>query len=140
MNVVCLQVAIFCVVVSGILGRAVLNNTDPTRGRFSKVTLPRKLLDIKVTPRKFVNNIVYKCFNRGVKYDFPFINVHNVSGEVLKSEGEARGFEHFPSRTLRMLINDKIMSDRYYCINKKMSLQKRRKYANFYFIFCGAWK
>ena len=32
------------------------------------------------------------------------------------SEGEARGFQ--PSRgTLRMLRNDKIMFDRYYCIN-----------------------
>ena len=36
--------------------------------------------------------------------------------EVLKTEGEARGFQ--PSRgTLRMLMNDKIMFDRYYCIN-----------------------
>ena len=36
--------------------------------------------------------------------------------EVLKTEGEARGFQ--PSRgPLRMLMNGKIMFDRYYCIN-----------------------
>ena len=34
----------------------------------------------------------------------------------MKTEGEARAFQ--PSRgTLRMLMNDKIMFDRYYCIN-----------------------
>ena len=39
-----------------------------------------------------------------------------VPREVLKTEGEARGFQ--PSRgTLQMLMNDKIMFDRYYCIN-----------------------
>ena len=36
--------------------------------------------------------------------------------KVLKTEGEAQGFQ--PSRgTLRMFVNDKIMFDRYYCIN-----------------------
>ena len=54
--------------------------------------------------------------NRGIKHDFPFINIRKVPREVLKTEGEARGFQ--PSReTLRMLMNDKIMFDRYYCIN-----------------------
>ena len=39
-----------------------------------------------------------------------------VPRDVLKTEGEALGFQ--PSRgTLRMLMNDKIMFDRYYCIN-----------------------
>ena len=53
---------------------------------------------------------------RGIKHDFPFINIRKVPREVLKTEGEARGFQ--PSRgTLRMLMNDKIMFDRYYCIN-----------------------
>ena len=55
-------------------------------------------------------------FIRGIKHDFPFINICKVPREVLKTEGEARGFQ--PSRgTLRMLMNDKIMFDRYYCIN-----------------------
>ena len=36
------------------------------------------------------------CFNRGIKHDFPFINIHKVPREVLKPEGEARGFQHFP--------------------------------------------
>ena len=54
--------------------------------------------------------------NRGIKHDFPFINICKFPREVLKTEGEARGFQ--PSReTLRMLMNDKIMFDRYYCIN-----------------------
>ena len=49
--------------------------------------------------------------NRGIKHDFPFINIRKVPREVLKTEGEARGFQ--PSRgTLRMLMNDKIMFDR----------------------------
>ena len=56
-------------------------------------------------------------FTRGIKHDFPFINIRKVPKEVLKTEGEARGFQ--PARgTLRMLMNDKIMFDRYHCINK----------------------
>ena len=39
-------------------------------------------------------------FNRGIKHDFTFINIRKVPREVLKTEGEARGFQ--PSRgTLR---------------------------------------
>ena len=54
--------------------------------------------------------------NRGIKHDFLFINIRKVPREVLKTEGEARGFQ--PSqRTLRMLMTDKIMFDCYYCIN-----------------------
>ena len=53
---------------------------------------------------------------RGTKHNFPFNNIRKVPREVLKTEGEARDFQ--PSRgTLRMLMNDKIMFDRYYCIN-----------------------
>ena len=54
--------------------------------------------------------------NRGIKHDFPLINIRKVPRKVLKTEGEARGFQ--PSRgTLRMFMNEKIMFDRYYCIN-----------------------
>ena len=54
--------------------------------------------------------------NRGIKHDFPFINIRKVPRAVLKTEGVARGFQ--PSRgTSRMLMIDKIMIDRYYCIN-----------------------
>ena len=35
--------------------------------------------------------------NRGIKHDFPFFNICKVRMEVLKTEGEARGFQHFPS-------------------------------------------
>ena len=47
---------------------------------------------------------------KGIKHDFPFINIRKVPREMLKNEGE-------PSRvTLRMLMNDKNMY-RFYCIN-----------------------
>ena len=43
-------------------------------------------------------------------------NIRKVPREVLIPEGEARGFQ--PSRgTLRMIMNEKIIFDRYYCIN-----------------------
>ena len=37
-----------------------------------------------------------KCMNRRIKHDFPFINICKVPREVLKTEGEAQGFQHFP--------------------------------------------
>ena len=33
--------------------------------------------------------------NRGIKHDFPFVNICKVPREVLKTEGEARGFQPF---------------------------------------------
>ena len=54
--------------------------------------------------------------NKGVKHGFPFINIHKVPKEVLNTEGFALGFQ-LSRGTLRMLMNDKIMFDRYYCIN-----------------------
>ena len=58
-----------------------------------------------------INRIgIYTVNYWGIKQDFPFINICKVPMEVLKTEGEARGFQ--PSRgTLRMLMNDKIMFD-----------------------------
>ena len=32
-------------------------------------------------------------FIRGIKHDFPFINIRKVPREDLKTEGEARGFQ-----------------------------------------------
>ena len=32
-----------------------------------------------------------------IKYDFQFYLTYKVPREVLKAEGEARGFQHFPS-------------------------------------------
>ena len=32
----------------------------------------------------------------GIKHDFPFINIRKAPREVLKTEGEARGFQHLP--------------------------------------------
>ena len=70
--------------------------------------------------------------NRGIKHDFPFINIRKVPREVLKTEGEARGFQ--PSRgTLRMLMNDKIMFDRYYCINSTKHCENEENIGALYF-------
>ena len=53
---------------------------------------------------------------------FTFINIRKVPREMLKTVGEARCFQ--PSRgTLRMLMNDKMMFDRYYCINSAKHCQ-----------------
>ena len=72
-------------------------------------------------------------FIRGVKHDFPFVNIHKVPREELKTEGEARGFQ--PSRgTLRMLVNDKIMFDRYYCINSAKHCENEENIGALYFI------
>ena len=70
---------------------------------------------------------------RGIKRDFPFINIHKVPREVLKTEGEARGFQ--PSRgTLRMLKNDKIMFDRYDFINSANHFENEENIGALYFI------
>ena len=56
-------------------------------------------------------------FAVGIKHDFPFINIRKVPWEVF----------NIPRGTLRMLMNDKIMFDRYYYINSKKTHQKLRK-------------
>ena len=78
-------------------------------------------------------SIILANFNRGIKHDFPFINIRKVPKEVLKTEGESRGFQ--PSRgTLRMLMNDKIMFDRYYCINPAKHCENKENIGALYFI------
>ena len=42
-----------------------------------------------------VSDKITEC-NIGIKHDFPFINIRKVSSEVLKTEGEARGFQYLP--------------------------------------------
>ena len=70
---------------------------------------------------------------RGMKHDFPFINIRKVPREVLKTEGKIRGFQ--PSRgTLRMLMNGKIMFDRYYCINSTKHCENQENIGALYFI------
>ena len=70
---------------------------------------------------------------RGIKHDFPVINIRKVPREVLKSEGKALSFQ--PSRgTLRMLMNDKIMFDRYYCINSAKHCENEENIGALYFI------
>ena len=63
-------------------------------------------------------------YNRGIKHDFPFINICNVPREEWKTEGEA----------LRMLMNGKIMFDRYYCINSANHCENEENIGALYFI------
>ena len=74
-----------------------------------------------------------QILNRGIKHDFLFINIRKVWREVLKTEGEARDFQ--PSQgTLQMLMNDKIMFDRYYCINSTKYCKNEENIGALYFI------
>ena len=40
--------------------------------------------------------LCYVIITIGIKHDFPFINIRKVPREVLKTEGEARGFQYPP--------------------------------------------
>ena len=93
------------------------------------------IFHLKVTVLTAVKDrsILHRSVIRGIKHDFPFINIRKVPREVLKTEGEARGFQ--PSRgTLRMLMNDKIMFDRYYCINSTKNCENEENIGALYFI------
>ena len=69
---------------------------------------------------------------QGIKHDFPFINICKVPREVLKTKGKARGFQ--PSRvTSRMLMNDRIMFDRYYIINSANHCENEENIGALYF-------
>ena len=72
-------------------------------------------------------------YNGGMKHDFLFINIRKVPKEVLKTEGVARGFQHFRG-TLRKLMNEKIMFDRYYCINSAKHCENEENIGALYFI------
>ena len=87
---------------------------------------------LKWSPSITSTNNPFKV-NRGIKHDFQFIHIRKVPREVLKTEGEARGFQ--PSRgTLQMLMNDKIMFDRYYCINSTKHCENEENIGALYFI------
>ena len=78
-------------------------------------------------------HIFFATIYRGIKHDFPFMNIRKVPREVLNTEGESRGFQ--PSQgTLRMLMNDKIMFDRYYCINSAKHCENEENIGALYFI------
>ena len=72
-------------------------------------------------------------FHSGIKPDFLFINIRKVPREVLKIEGEALGFQSTRG-VLRMLMNDKIMFDRYYCINSAKHCENEENVGALYFI------
>ena len=64
---------------------------------------------------------------------FHFINICKVPREVLKTKGKARGFQ--PSQgTLQMLMNDKIMFYRCYCINTTKHCENEENIGALYFI------
>ena len=53
--------------------------------------------NIRATEHSNLTTLTYKPednLNIGIKHDFPFINIRKVPREVLKTEGEARGFRH----------------------------------------------
>ena len=61
----------------------------------SKHGIPDKRIKIQTDLlRDLINND-----NRGIKHDFPFINIRKVPREVLKTEGEARGFHTSRNQT-----------------------------------------
>ena len=105
--------------------RAVSASNVEARGRRH----PIGRVSLETTVIKSRTQTVLRCtesFIIGIKHDFPFINVRKVPREVLKTEGEARGFQYLP-RDLANVMNDKIMFDRYYCINSKKTHRKLRK-------------
>ena len=65
-----------------------------------------------------------------IKHDFPFINIRKYPRELLKIEGVARGFQ--PSRgALRIVMNDRIMFDRFYCINSGKHCEMKKTLAHY---------
>ena len=73
-------------------------------------------------------NHMFAYFDRdiGIKNDFPFINIRKVPREVLKTEAKPEVF-NIVRGTLRIIMNDKVMFDRYYGKNSKKTLRKFRK-------------
>ena len=59
--------------------------------------------------------------------------IRKVLREVLKTKGEAQGFQ-LSRGTLRMLMNDKIMFDRYYCINSTKHFENEENICALHFI------
>ena len=56
-----------------------------------KTTLQRYAQDFYLEFHSLGCNL--RSHNRGIKHDFLFINIRKVLREVLKTEGEARGFQ-----------------------------------------------
>ena len=71
-----------------------------------------------------------KCVNRGIKHDFPLINIRKVPRIVLKTEGVVFNLPEGPCK----LMNDKIMFDRYYCINSAKHCENEENIGALYFI------
>ena len=61
----------------------------------------------------------------GIKHVFPCINIRRVPREVLKTEGEALGFQHRPRNPANVNAR-KNMFNRYYCIkvSKKLIIER----------------
>ena len=88
--------------------------------------------------KKYITTVSYcqRCIdnvNRGIEHDIPFVNIRKVPREVLKTESEDRGFQ-LSRGTLRMLMNDKIMFDRYYCMSSAKHYENEQNRVTLYFI------
>ena len=72
--------------------------------------------------------------NVGIKHDFLCINICWAPREVLKPEHERQGFQHLP-RAQQMLMYQKSMFDRYYCIKTLCFLPLSLFFFPFFFSF-----
>ena len=97
-----------------------------------------KIVDWDVKPQhnqiSFHCEIISNCFKWcisccyiGIKHDFSFINIRKVPEGGVENRGPSPEVFNISLGTLRMLMNDKIMFDRYYCINSKETHLKLRK-------------
>ena len=76
-------------------------------------------IPVRKTAFKLSSKRSHKVLIEGSNMIFAIRNIRNIRKaprEVLKTEGVARGFQSSRG-TLRMLMNDKIMFDCYFCIN-----------------------
>ena len=67
----------------------------------------------------------------GIKHDFLYINICWAPREMLKPEPEKQGFQHLP-----MLMYQKSMFDRYYCIKHCVARKLWRKCFEKFFFSC----
>ena len=77
--------------------RVIINIKSVGVSKFEKKSTVLGVLEL--SQMKMNLEIMYMnflCLNRGIKHDFPFINICKIPREMLKTEGEARGFQ--PSR------------------------------------------
>ena len=78
------------------------------------------LVSIQVVSRIHFSSSCLHVEYPAIIFDRSDLIFHSFSKEVLNTEREARRFQDF-LRSLRMLMNDKIMNERFYCMNSTKS-------------------